>query len=43
MRREFAGKSGQKIELYEAPGIPGTNSDGKKLLESITLDDDLKI
>lgn len=41
IRRKFAGKAGQKIEVFEAPGIPGTNSDGKQLLESITLDKDL--
>ncbi|OTP19940.1 carbohydrate binding domain-containing protein [Enterococcus mundtii] len=42
-RRGFAGKKGQTIEVYTAPRKPGQSSEGKQLLESITLAEDLAV
>lgn len=40
-RRRITGEKGQVIEVYTAPRKPGQSSEGKQLLESITLASDL--
>lgn len=39
--RRISGEKGQVIEVYNAPGKPGQSSEGKQLLEKITLESDL--
>ncbi|OQO69575.1 hypothetical protein BH747_09905 [Enterococcus villorum] len=41
--RNIAGKKGQVLQVYTAPRKPGESSEGKQLLESITLEADLPI
>ncbi len=41
IRRSISGVKGQVIEVYTAPRKPGQSSEGKQLLESITLENDL--
>lgn len=39
--RRISGEKGQVIEVYAASGKPGQSSEGKQLLETITLESDL--
>ena len=43
VRRSISGVKGQVIEVYTAPNSPGHSSTGKRLLESITLEEDLAV
>ncbi|WP_081182112.1 GH25 family lysozyme [Enterococcus villorum] len=41
IRRYFSGKKGQKIEVFEVSGKPGTSSANRKLLESLIVKETL--